>query len=129
MTPDIAQTAAKGVNVQLLQRTVYLPIGPASIAMLAESPMIPVFGRMNGGAHVIDVREPISVTMQPRAAGGRREGIRLAMQTWTGMFEAFLRCSPHMWFLWADSRWTRVFRGDPKYCGEMTYTTPGAMDE
>ncbi len=118
MTPDIAQSSAKGVNVRLLNRTAYLPTGPALIAMLAEAPLLPVFGRMEDQRHMIEAHEPIFVSSRPRAEGGRREGIRVAMQAWTDLFEAFLTRSPYLWFLWADSRWTRVFRGDPKYCGE-----------
>jgi lauroyl/myristoyl acyltransferase len=123
MTPDIAQKSDKGVPVRLLGRELYLPTGPASIAMLAEAPLVPVFGRLVGKTHVIYARRPISVEPLPRARGGRQKAIGQAMQTWAGHFEAFLRECPQAWFLWADSRWTRVFHGDPRYCG-----TPDAPD-
>ena len=116
MTPDIAQKDGKGVPVRLLGRRVYLPTGPASIAMLAEAPLVPVFGRLVTDKHVIRAGEPVPVESLPRSAGGRQEAIRRAMQTWTDGFETFLRDCPQAWFLWGDSRWTRVFRGDPRYC-------------
>lgn len=117
MTPDIAQRSDRGVAVRLLDREVYLPTGPASIAMLAEAPLVPVFGRLVGKTHVIRASEAIVVEPMARAEGGRQASIQRAMQTWAGQFEAFLRECPQAWFLWGDSRWTRVFRGDRRYCG------------
>ena len=123
MTPDIAQKHDKGVPVRLLGREVYLPTGPASIALLAEAPLVPVFGRLVRGRHVICAEEPILIPPLSRAEGGRQEAVRRAMQAWTDRFESFLRACPEAWFLWADSRWTRVFRGDRRYCrmsGELS---------
>lgn len=117
MTPDIAQRRGQGVPVWILGRNAFLPSGPASIAMLAEVPLIPIFGRLAEGRHYICAAEPIEITMLSRAEGGRPEALRRAMQIWAEHFEAFVRNQPEAWFLWADSRWTRVFRGDPKYSG------------
>jgi len=120
MTPDIAQKTDKGVPVKLLGKMAYLPTGPASIAMLAEAPLLPVFGRLGGRTHVIYAREPISIEPLSRAEGGRRAAIQRAMEVWTAHFESFLRECPQAWFLWGDSRWTRVFRGDPEYSGVLS---------
>ncbi len=119
MTPDIAQKADKGVGVDLLGRQAFLPTGPASIAMLAGAPLVPVFGRLEGDTHVITARPPIEVESLPRSQGGRQASIQRAMQAWTASFEAFLRENPQAWFLWGDSRWTRVFRGDPEYAAAL----------
>jgi lauroyl/myristoyl acyltransferase len=119
MTPDIAQKAGKGVPVKLLDRTANLPSGPASIAMLAEAPFVPLFGRLEAGRQILQPRLPIDVRSLPRAAGGRKAALRRAMQTWTDQFEEFLRRSPAAWFLWGDSRWTRVLAGDPEYTGGL----------
>jgi len=124
MTPDIAQRRERGAAVRLLGREAYLPTGPASIAMLAEAPLLPVFGRVADGRHVIAVRGPIAVEPLPRAAGGRPEAIRQAMQQWADGFESFLREAPATWFLWADNRWTRVFRGDSRYAGSIPAGKP-----
>jgi lauroyl/myristoyl acyltransferase len=119
MTPDIAQKVDKGVPVSVLGRTAFLPTGPASIAMLAGAPLVPVFGRLVDDWHVIYAREPIGVESLPRVEGGRKAAIQFAMQAWTGHFEGFMRDCPQAWFLWGDSRWTRVFRGDPEYSGKL----------
>lgn len=122
MTPDIAQKDRDGgVPVVMLGKTPYLPAGPASIAMLAEAPIVPVFGRLRegGDVHVITVEPPIFVEHLSRDQGGRRMTLHRAMQKWTASFEIFLRKSPEAWFLWADSRWTRVFQDNPRYQGEI----------
>jgi lauroyl/myristoyl acyltransferase len=48
MTPDLAMRSEQGLPVTLLGRSVFLPVGPASIAMLAGVPLVPVFGRSVG---------------------------------------------------------------------------------
>jgi lauroyl/myristoyl acyltransferase len=115
MTPDLAQKEPEGIGVQAFGRRLFLPTGPASIAMLAEVPMIPVFGRLSGDRQVLYSTDPIGVVSLSRAEGGRKAGIQRAMQTWTDQFASFIREFPAAWFLWCDSRWTRVFRDDPEY--------------
>lgn len=120
MTPDIAQKDSdKGVPVRMLRRQPCLPSGPASIAMLADAPIVPVFGRLEGHRHIITARAPIMVEHLSRAEGGRRMALHRAMQRWADGFSEFLEAFPPAWFLWADSRWTRVFRGDSRYQGEL----------
>lgn len=126
MTPDIAQKDSdKGVPVRLLGRKPCLPSGPASIAMLAEAPIVPVFGRLEGRRHVITVAPPIFVQSLSRAEGGRRMALHRAMQIWADGFAEFLAAFPQAWFLWADSRWTRVFGGDIRYLGELPGPSEG----
>ncbi|OQZ06448.1 MAG: hypothetical protein B6D36_05030 [Planctomycetes bacterium UTPLA1] len=118
LTPDIAQKRDEGVSIQFRGHTAYLPSGPASIAMLAESPFVPLFGRVSANVQTLYITEPVRVQMRSRAEGGRQEAVRLAMQAWADGFATFLTNCPEAWFLWADSRWTKVFRGDPEYAGE-----------
>ena len=118
MTPDIAQKRGEGVPIHFLGHSAFLPTGPASIAMLAEAPFVPLFGRIHERIQTLYITEPIRLEMLPRAEGGRQEAVRRAMQAWADGFGAFLKCCPEAWFMWADSRWTRVFRGDPEYSGE-----------
>lgn len=117
MTPDIAQKRDEGVPIRFRGHSAYLPSGPASIAMLAESPFVPLYGRVSANVQTLYITEPVRVQMRSRAEGGRQEAVRLAMQAWADGFATFLTNCPEAWFLWADSRWTRVFRGDPEYAG------------
>lgn len=149
ITPDIAQRDTEGVPVQWLGRKVYLPAGPAALAMLAEVPMIPLFAKLSAASsdtahrdtrsrparaatgrpiHVPTFGKPIIVDRLSREEGGRKEAIRRAMQTWADGFDRFIRECPPAWLLWGDSRWTRVFRGDPRYAGRAGQgTNPGAI--
>ena len=119
MTPDLVQKPSAGVEVDLLGRRMYLPTGPASIAMLAEVPLVPLFGRRVEGKQMLTVREPLRVQSFTRADGGRRAGIRQAMQTWADHFDDFVRHCPELWFFWGDKRWTRVFQNDPRYTSAL----------
>ncbi len=124
ITPDIAQASDRGVPVRLFDRQVFLPTGPASLAGLAGAPLVPVFGRVEGRVHTITCREPIEIESLPRADGGRPAALRRAMQQWADPFQRFLTDTPQAWFLWGDSRWTRVFRGDPRYTAPIRPTPP-----
>jgi lauroyl/myristoyl acyltransferase len=112
ITPDIVQRPGRGVAVRLFERDLFLPSGAASIAMLADAPMVPAFGRSDGGVHTMTFASPIRIEHLSRTQGGRTEAMRRAMQAWTDGFESFLRSSPQTWFMWGDSRWSRFFRSE-----------------
>ncbi len=115
LTPDLAQKSDRGVPVRLLGRRVYLPSGPASIAMLAGVPFVPMFGRLVGHTHHIYATEPLQIRTLKRSEGGRAAALREVMQAWADQFEAFVRAQPELWFFWGDRSWTRAFHGDPRY--------------
>lgn len=115
MTPDIVQRAGRGAGVRMFGRVVDLPTGPASIAMLAESPLFSMFGYTRNNVHTMTFKPPRMIVSRSRAEGGRTAAVRDAMQEWGDHFAEFLRADPATWFLWGDSRWTRFFRGDPAY--------------
>lgn len=126
MTPDIAQKADKGLPVELLNRRVYLPSGPASIAMLAEAPIVPVFGKLEADKHVITAHPAIMVETSSRKRGGRKPALGAAMQRWSAGFEQFLKNHPAAWFLWGDSRWTKVFDGNTRYVSQIESASPSS---
>jgi len=115
IAPDVAQKAGRGAAVDVFGRRAYLPTGAAGIAQLAESPIVPLFGRLEGGRQVLYAEPPITVERLRREAGGRKAALQQAIQKWATLFEGFVRRCPAAWFLWGDNRWTRVFQGDPKY--------------
>ena len=117
ITPDIAQKSREGTPVRWLDRRAYLPTGPASLAMLAEVRLIPLFARYRAHVHVAYCEEPIAVASLSREQGGRKEAVRRAMQSWADGFSSFIRECPQAWFLWGDSRWTLVLNGDARYAG------------
>lgn len=117
IAPDIAQKVGRGASVEVFGRRAWMPNGAAGIAQLAESPMIPLFGRLEDDRQLLYAAPPITVPRLRREAGGRKAALQQAMQNWATAFEAFVRHCPATWFLWGDNRWTRVFRNDPKYTG------------
>lgn len=129
MTPDLAMKAEQGIGVSVLGRRVFLPSGPASIAMLAGVPLIPVFGRFKDGRHQIYAAESVRVPMLKRADGGRQVALQWATQRWADAFETFLLASPHAWFFWGDKHWTRAFSGDERYVQPLSAVPAACLDE
>ena len=119
ITPDLAQRAGEGVPIRWMGRIAHLPSGPASLAMLAEVPVLPLFARHHEGRQILYFANPIRVTRLTRSEGGRAESVRRAMQLWSDGFERFIRECPDQWFLWGDNRWTRVLQGDPAYSSSV----------
>jgi len=116
MTPDIAQKVGRGVGIRLFNRRAYLPGGAASIAMLADVPLVPVYGDDQGGRrHRIHAGKAITVAHYNRKQGGRQRALAEAMQDWIDQFTTFVTDHPSAWFLWGDSRWTRALHDDPAY--------------
>ena len=115
LTPDIVQKADKGVEVRILGHRPYLAAGPATLAMLAKTALVPVFGRFVGQKQALYACEPIHVEPAGRGKRDREAAIRKATQSWGRHFETFLRDCPQAWFFWGDKRWTKVFQGDPRF--------------
>jgi lauroyl/myristoyl acyltransferase len=124
ITPDVAQKSTEGAAVEAFGRQFYLPTGAAAIARLAECSILPMFGRLEGRRQVLHCRPPIVVDNLRREEGGRKESLRRVMQAWACGLEAFVRDCPAAWFMWGDSRWTRVFACDPKYATRLS-ESPG----
>lgn len=128
ITPDLARKCGDGTPVSVLDRRAFLPTGPASLALLCNVPMIPLFARYQGSEQILYAETPIDVGTLSRAEGGRQESVRRAMQTWVDGFSRFIRQTPQGWFLWADNRWTRVFQGDPEYSAPPSDSSPKRDD-
>lgn len=123
ITPDIPQRVGRGATVRLLGRRMQLASGIASLSLLTGAPIIPLTGRPLDTRRAGDRRyvtcnvlhPPLSAPDLPRGRGRRRESMEALMQQWADHFAAFLQAHPHLWFPWIDTRWSRVWRCDPKY--------------
>ncbi len=117
ITPDMVQNRETGVPVRFFDREVYLPGGAAALSLLVEAPLVTVVARPAGGRAVrLAFYGPMSAQVTQRRKGWRQEATRERMQWFADlMVNEFLRPCPALWFLWGDKRWTRVFRGDPRY--------------
>lgn len=114
ITPDLPQKRDDGVPVRFFDREIYLPAGPAILALRTGAPMYLLTARRSGVRQRLIVRGPLEPGHAGRGRAGRRAAVAERMQWFAGHFETFVRAEPALWYLWGDKRWTRVFRGDPR---------------
>jgi KDO2-lipid IV(A) lauroyltransferase len=90
----------KGVFVDFMGEQASTPRGPARLAQLAGSPIIPGFAVPAGiGRHRMVIEQPI----YPSADTGP-EGVAQLTQTYTGVIETYVKRYPASW-LWTHRRW------------------------
>ena len=115
ITPDVAQRLDRGVRVRLLGRRVSMASGVAALAVLTGAPVVMGLSMPQGDRIRTAFYPPIEPADAPRRSGWRRAAMSDIQQRWTDHFSEFIRQYPEMWWMGLDSRWTRVFRGDPAY--------------
>lgn len=117
ITPDMVQSRENGVAVRFFDREVYLPGGSAALSLLVGAPLVTVLARpAENRAITLSFHGPMTAEVANRRRGWRQEATRERMQWYADLLvNEFLRPYPALWFLWGDKRWTRVFRGDPRY--------------
>jgi lauroyl/myristoyl acyltransferase len=115
ITPDLPQKRDAGIPVRFFDREVYLPGGPALLSLRTGSPLYALRAECDGARQRLIVVGPY-VEPDASSSDDRRAAVQRRMQWFAGHLESFLRSRPALWYLWGDKRWTRVFRGDPRYC-------------
>lgn len=94
--PNVAQSSAK-----LFGREVFLPTGPFALALVAETPIYPVFIVRTGfRAYRIIAHQPITCLKN----GSRDEVVRQVLEEWSAVLEGMIRDYWPQWFAF-----TRVF--------------------
>jgi len=116
ITPDLPQKRDAGTPVRLFDREVYLPGGPALLSLRTGAPLYALRAESEGARQRLIVAGPY-VEPDASSSDDRRAAVQRRMQWFAGHLESFIRSQPALWYLWGDKRWTRVFRGDPRYCG------------
>ncbi len=115
ITPDLARRRGEGTPIRMFGREFYIPSGPAVLAVLTGAPLMMLTGHRVGPRVCLHIHGPFTPT-EPDGTPDSQEGaIQQRIQWFAGLFEQTLRQDPALWQLWADNRWTRAFRGDPKY--------------
>lgn len=109
---DLTQKREEGVPVRFFGREVYLPAGVALVAVRTESPVFVMTARRDAGRQIVHVHGPFHAD---RAIGDRQAMVRRLLQIFADHLQAMLAQEPGLWYLWGDKRWTRTFRGDPRY--------------
>ncbi len=117
ITPDIPQKDGEGTAVRFFDRTIHLPNGAAALSLLTGAPLVAAIARPAGRATRLVLEGPMSADVPARGKGWRQAAMVERMQWFTDLFAGYLRADPSLWFLWGDNRWTRVFRGEPRWVG------------
>lgn len=112
---DMARKRTEGKPVRLFNREVRLASGAAVLSLKTGAPLLMLTAKPEGRANCLVFHGPFVGTVQPGAPGWEEQAIAERLQWFADGFEAFLRDHAPLWFFWGDKRWTRVFRGDPKY--------------
>ncbi len=115
ITPDLPQKCDEGVGVRFCGRQICLPAGAALLALRSGAPLHLLTAAGEGGRQRLSVSAPYEGFSEGRGRAGRRAAVQDSMQWFACGFEQFVRTEPALWYLWGDKRWTRVFRGDPRY--------------
>jgi len=98
--PDQDIDSVDGVFVNFFNRRAYTPTGPALLATVSGSPIIPVFCIRQNGKHKFIVEEPIELTI----TGDKEKDILLNTQKWSDVTERYIRRYPEQW-VWMHRRW------------------------
>lgn len=124
ITPDLPQKDANGIPVNFVDRRIWLPNGPAALSLLTGAPLVAAVARPAGRATCLVLEGPYSADVVGKGRGWRQAAIAERMQWFADRFVNYLRAHPSLWFLWGDSRWTRVFRGDPRFSQPASVAEP-----
>lgn len=122
ITPDLPQKRHDGTPVRLLDREVYLPAGPAMLAVRTWAPLLFLTARPEGERIRLMVDGPFVPTEMGRGRAARRQAVREHLQWFADGFGEFLKRAPALWYLWGDKRWSRVFAGDARYVRRLDGT-------
>lgn len=115
ITPDLPQKRDDGTPVRFFDREIYLPAGPAVLALRTRAPVFMLTAEVCGARQRLLVRGPYDGSAAGRGRAARHAAIAEQMQWFATEFERFVRAQPALWYLWGDKRWTRVLHGDPRY--------------
>lgn len=115
ITPDLPQKRDDGTPVRFFEREIYLPAGPALLALRTRAPVFMLTAEVRGARQRLMVRGPHDGSAAGSGRAARHAAIAEQMQWFATEFERFVRTQPELWYLWGDKRWTRVLHGDARY--------------
>lgn len=129
ITPDLPRKRHDGTPVQFFEREIYLPAGPAMLAVRTWAPLFALVAEAVGDRQRLIAHGPYEPPPLGRGRDARRTAIRQHLQWFAARFEEFLVHQPAMWYLWGDKRWTRLLRGDRRYVRRLSDDEPDSTEE
>lgn len=101
LMPDADTARLDGIFVDFFGRPTYTPTGPASLAILGRTPILPLFLVFENGRYRV-VAEP---AIEPSQESRSEEELRRLTKHWSDAFERQIRLHPDHW-MWFQRRWT-----------------------
>jgi lauroyl/myristoyl acyltransferase len=115
ITPDLPQKRESGTPVRLFGREIYLPAGPALLALRSGAPLFMLTAEMHGPRQRLVLHGPFGGDSETRGREQRQAAVQARLQWFADGLERFLVKQTPLWYLWGDKRWTRLLRGDSRY--------------
>jgi lauroyl/myristoyl acyltransferase len=119
ITPDLPQERGSGKPVRWLQRGIHLPPGGPLVALRSRAPLYLLLARPDGARVCMTAEGPFAESAFGGDGGRVQAALRRRLQWFADAFGEFVRRHPELWYFWADKRWTRVFRNDPRYAAAL----------
>ena len=115
---DRPRATGRSCEVEIFDRPLRLPVGPAALARAAGVVLLPafVFRRGRHSSQVV-FRPPVRVTESGRA------GLAAAMAEISGHVEWAIRQEPHQWFCFRDL-WPKMSVATPVEAGNDPHQLP-----
>jgi lauroyl/myristoyl acyltransferase len=127
ITPDLPQKRDEGTAVQFFGREIYVPAGPALLALRSGAPLFMLLAEAEGSHQRLMLCGPFEDEHAADGHGERKGAVRRRLQWFAHGLERFLRAQTPLWYLWGDKRWTRVLSGDPRYVRRLTCTAESGL--
>ncbi len=115
ITPDLPQKRDAGVAVRCFDREIWLPEGPAVLALRTGAPLFMLLAQPTATGERLTLQGPYPAEDRASGRAARRAAIQRRMQWFAEQFQAWLTQDAPLWYLWGDKRWTRVWHDDPRY--------------
>ena len=100
VVPDQDVDSLDGVFVDFFEQPAYTPVGPAALALMTGSPILPCFCVRDGRRFRVVIEGPIAIT---RTEDRTRDLVEIT-QAWSRVVESYIRSHPDQW-AWVHRRW------------------------
>jgi len=100
IVPDQDIDRVAGVFVDFFGRPAFTPVGPVSMALLADVPVFVAFMNWTGEVYRLHLEGPLDFDRSLRPS----RAVLAGTHAWTRAFEAAIRRSPGEWW-WFHPRW------------------------
>lgn len=129
ITPDLPQKHEAGTPVRFFDREIYLPAGPALLALRSGAPLFMLTAEMHGPRQRLVLQGPFGGEAETHGRDQRQAAVQARLQWFADGLARFLVEQTPLWYLWGDKRWTRLLRGDARYVRRLDSPAVAGLTE